>query len=572
MATVTEADLKAANTLIMQTAAETVNETDFTLAGSPTFEGSTTAIPGTGRSEKFLNLNGSNQYASFDAHTLLEEDEGILSIRIKPDFSQAGANTGYIWDCFNTGTSDGFGIRFDSSIDDFRLVRLADGVVKYNDTTGLTWSADDVLHMVIMWSNTAGLDTGKALTVYIDNVLVTSIPDSWTSAGFDFGTNSAIGRYVNSNSHFFDGGVYDTAFFSHSSLSVSYTDAEIVQSLYANTFGAGSTHLFNYEVVDTAVVPTAPTLFANTSVGATTADFSWVDNSDNELGFKIYDDSGDVLKGTFSAGATTGQVTGLTVDTEYTFYVVAYNTTGNSTESNAVTFTTGNYGLTIAGRKVRIRTNTGVTVTTAMEVNDAQVTQIGTPGTNYTKIEKGGTLEFNGDATVWKDINMGSAQLSRPSSSQPDIESFVDEAGADTGIETYGFAVGEKVHGSFEMQHDYKQGSDFTFHVHWQGIAAPTGTDNVQWRLTYTVMRDGVTLDATTVIDSPDATINTQYMAVRSDFAAIVGTNYLIGDQFLFTLERVASTGDAYSGDALIATAGVHYEIDTVGSRSIVTK
>lgn len=205
----------------------------------------------------------------------------------------------------------------------------------------------------------------------------------------------------------------------------------------------------------------------------------------------------------------------------------------------------------------------GKTSSGSAEIGDA---------TNYTKIETDGTLEFNGTATVWKDINMGASQLSRPASSQPGLDTFVDENGADTGIETYAFAVGEKVHGSFEMQHDYKEGSDFTFHVHWQGITAPSGTDNVQWRLTYTLMRGGATLDAVTTIDTPDSTIDTQYMGVHSDFTAITGTNYVIGDQFLFTLERVASTGDAYAGDALITTAGIHYEIDTVGSRLIGTK
>ena len=173
---------------------------------------------------------------------------------------------------------------------------------------------------------------------------------------------------------------------------------------------------------------------------------------------------------------------------------------------------------------------------------------------------------------VWKDMNVGSAQLSRPASSQPDEDNFMDENGADTGITTLAYAIGEKASGSFEMQHDYKQGSDFTFHLHWQGITAPSGTDNVQWRLTYTLMRDGTTLDAVTIIDSPDTPFDTQYEGVRTDFAAITGTNYLIGDQFLFTIERVASTGDAYAGDALVATVGIHYSVDTVGSREILTK
>jgi len=176
---------------------------------------------------------------------------------------------------------------------------------------------------------------------------------------------------------------------------------------------------------------------------------------------------------------------------------------------------------------------------------------------------------------VYRDINIAGYLLTRPTSSQPDIVTFVDENGADTTIETYGFAIDELVHGGFELQHDYKQGTDLVFHIHWQGITAPTGgetVDNVQWRLNYIVMRDNATLDAAVTIDSPDTIFDTQYETVRTDFAVITGTNFLIGDQFMFTLTRVDATGDDYAGDALIATAGIHYQIDTIGSRQITTK
>ncbi len=173
--------------------------------------------------------------------------------------------------------------------------------------------------------------------------------------------------------------------------------------------------------------------------------------------------------------------------------------------------------------------------------------------------------------TVYKDINMGAAQLSRPSSSQPDIDEFVDEAGADTGVETYAFAPGEKVSGSFEMQHDYKEGTDITFHVHFQGITAPTGTDKVKWQLIYTMAQMDATLDAPTTIDV-ECDFDTQYEFLICNFTAITGTNFNIGDQLLFQLSRVAATADEYGGDALIATAGIHYEVDTLGSRQIGTK
>jgi len=199
-------------------------------------------------------------------------------------------------------------------------------------------------------------------------------------------------------------------------------------------------------------------------------------------------------------------------------------------------------------------------------------TKLGDDNTNYSTFETTGFMEATGTAKAYRDINMAGYLLTRPASSAPDVVSFLDESGTDTTIETYGFDVDEKVHGGFELQHDYEEGSDFVFHVHWEGIAAPSGTDNVQWRLTYILMRDGTTLNAAVTIDSPDTAFDTQYESVRTDFAAITGTTFKIGDQFMFTLERVTATGDAYAGDALIATAGIHYQVNTLGSRTISVK
>lgn len=221
---------------------------------------------------------------------------------------------------------------------------------------------------------------------------------------------------------------------------------------------------------------------------------------------------------------------------------------------------------TVSGHALNIITNN----TDRIKISDAGVVEIGGV-TNYTTIEADGTVEFNGAATVWKDINLGAAQLGKPAAANPDSVKFLDEGGGDTGIYTDAFAVGEYISGSFEMQHDYKEGSNIHFHIHWQGIAAPSGTDYVKWQLEYTMAQTGETLDATTTIVIETA-FDTQYEFVRSDFAAITGTNFDIEDQFLFKLSRIAAVGDAYSGDALIATVGLHYEVNTVGSRAIGAK
>jgi len=173
---------------------------------------------------------------------------------------------------------------------------------------------------------------------------------------------------------------------------------------------------------------------------------------------------------------------------------------------------------------------------------------------------------------VYQDINVGGMILLKPAASAPDIDTFVDKNGADTTIPTYAFAVGEYLSGGFELEHGYTEGTNLSFHVHWQGIAAPTGTDNVRWRLVYAVGRKDTPLEPAVTIDSPDTAFDTQYECKQTDFADIDGTGFKIGDQFTFSLYRVASTGDAYAGDALVQTNGIHCQQNTLGSRTVSTK
>ncbi len=175
------------------------------------------------------------------------------------------------------------------------------------------------------------------------------------------------------------------------------------------------------------------------------------------------------------------------------------------------------------------------------------------------------------EETVWDDINLGSAQLSKPASSHPDIDSFVDNTGTDTGIETYAFGVGEKVHGAFELIHTYKEGTDLKPHVHFQIVDAPSGTDHIRWQIAYTIAKGGAILGATETTEG-ECAVDTQYENYFCALDDIDGTDLEIGDQFLFTLERIASIDDAFAGDALIQTVGVHHEVDTIGSRQVSTK
>ena len=175
------------------------------------------------------------------------------------------------------------------------------------------------------------------------------------------------------------------------------------------------------------------------------------------------------------------------------------------------------------------------------------------------------------DKPVYKDINLASSMLNLPVATQPDEVQIIDKNGANTGMYTWGFDIDESVSGIFEIQHDYKEGTDLSFHIHWGGNDAPTGTDYVKWELTYTLVRDFNVFDAVT-IKTIESSYDTQYEWIRSDFPVIDGTNIKIGDQLFFKIKRITADGDTYSGDALVATLGVHYQVDTIGSREITTK
>lgn len=95
-------------------------------------------------------------------------------------------------------------------------------------------------------------------------------------------------------------------------------------------------------------VPAAPTSLSATPVSTTQIDLTWLDESDNETGFKVEQKTG--VGGTYSqiatpaANAQSLSVTGLTAATTYYFRLRATNTYGDSTYSNETSATTQSEG------------------------------------------------------------------------------------------------------------------------------------------------------------------------------------------------------------------------------------
>lgn len=166
-------------------------------------------------------------------------------------------------------------------------------------------------------------------------------------------------------------------------------------------------------------------------------------------------------------------------------------------------------------------------------------------------------------ANKWKDLILPITSVG-PGGSNPAATTIVGN------IQAYGFQTGDLVQGSFEIQHDYIEGTDLNVHVHW--IPDNVSTGAIVFNFEYTVANVGSVVPAATVISqsfTPPGVVNQHTLSAFT--TTIPGTGRKIGDVVSFRFSRNA-TGNAYGGLALVTSIGVHYMADCLGSNQIATK
>ncbi|MDP4300386.1 fibronectin type III domain-containing protein [Leptothrix discophora] len=92
--------------------------------------------------------------------------------------------------------------------------------------------------------------------------------------------------------------------------------------------------------ITAAVAPDAPKTLTASEIGSSSVKLSWVDASNNETGFRIYQVSPGTRTALTTSTTSSVVLTGLNSQTAYVFEVVAFNITGESVASNQVSVTT----------------------------------------------------------------------------------------------------------------------------------------------------------------------------------------------------------------------------------------
>lgn len=187
--------------------------------------------------------------------------------------------------------------------------------------------------------------------------------------------------------------------------------------------------------------------------------------------------------------------------------------------------------------------------------------------TDYTEFEADGTAVFKGAATVWKDIKFPMAPPKTTGAGNPTLTTY------NGNMRGYAFAVND-AHDfdPQEIDHDAKIGATATWHVHFLS-RSNDGTDRgVNYQIEYAIEPASGALPAPTTI-SAELTIPAG-TAVNTPQRLDIGTFTVPNIAMLAyaRITRIAAVGTAPSVDPILGALHFHYEIDTVGSREILTK
>ena len=191
---------------------------------------------------------------------------------------------------------------------------------------------------------------------------------------------------------------------------------------------------------------------------------------------------------------------------------------------------------------------------------------------NYSEFEYDGTLVFHGDGTVWGDERVPLERAKLAGENVPVYSQFKTDGGGSAGVYAYDFDDGDEIFLAVQLSHKWKEGSIIYPHVHLASATDGTGK-KTKLTLEYVWASKDDTFGNTTIVNR-DVDLSTAYKHLLFDIpaAGIDGTGHTISSILMCRIARNAADSDNFTGDIFILEFDVHYQVDTVGSRGIITK
>ncbi len=188
-------------------------------------------------------------------------------------------------------------------------------------------------------------------------------------------------------------------------------------------------------------------------------------------------------------------------------------------------------------------------------------------GANYFSVEADGTPVLEGDATVWNDQQVVLGNVKFAGASDPTWTAY--KGGL---VLAFNKAQDNIVYFTAQLSHKYKLNSNLEFHIHTAHADGDAG--NSKWNFTYSWADVGddfpvETSDTTTVASPADADKH----ELNSFGNLTAGGGADVSSVLICSLQREGTHGDdTYDDDIYLVAMDFHFEMDTMGSRTVTSK
>jgi len=183
------------------------------------------------------------------------------------------------------------------------------------------------------------------------------------------------------------------------------------------------------------------------------------------------------------------------------------------------------------------------------------------------------------DTPVYDDLRITPAGFDRAGVNDPSLVSY-KPGGSGIATFLYEFQLNDIAYFTVQLPHGYKQGTDITAHIHWtpgtRGNEEKGAT--VGWKVDYSWANIDGTFGAMATVSLSDACDGTDHKHQMTRSATITGTGKNISSMLICNVKRTdTGTDDTWAGTAsgslpMLLEIDFHYQIDTIGSRTVGVK
>jgi hypothetical protein len=174
---------------------------------------------------------------------------------------------------------------------------------------------------------------------------------------------------------------------------------------------------------------------------------------------------------------------------------------------------------------------------------------------------------------VWDDVRITPGAFTFPGSSDPTLSDWQPD-GTGATFKVWKFQKGNEVFATAQMPHSYKLGTDLHFHIHWSPCdrGDDEGTADVAWMIDYSIANVHGNFPSSSTADLTTTCAGVDDRHELTPYIAIDGSGLLISNIIFMRIYRSA-TGDTWVGtqtaqSPALLEVDIHYELDTVGSRT----